>query len=49
MSISSIEDTETSPAGATTQAFHFFVALFYKGTTILSTMRLKLENMTGSD
>jgi hypothetical protein len=40
--LSSIEGAETRPAGAT-QGFHFFVALFYKGTTILSTMRLKLE------
>ncbi|RPA61610.1 hypothetical protein EGC86_11165 [Shewanella frigidimarina] len=33
-----------NPPLRATEAFHFFVELFYKETTILSTMRFKLKN-----
>jgi hypothetical protein len=48
MIFSSIEAAETRPAGGA-QAFHFFVALFHKGTTILSIMRRKLKSLSDSD
>jgi hypothetical protein len=46
--LSSIESAETCASGAA-QTFHFFVALFYKGLTLISTMRRKLKNLSGSD
>ncbi|GGP53375.1 hypothetical protein GCM10009347_20260 [Shewanella algicola] len=46
--LSSIEGTETRLAGGA-QTVHFFVALSYKGITIISTMRLKLDSLSDSD